>query len=163
MSRIKVLQAIVWFTLVTSFVVGCSIPTDTPEPKSTSELVSQTSTPASTPTSALTPTLELQARVILAFHEAFTNNDIDALMALVADDAVLDLGPRGVVTGKEKIRTAVLLEMQDNLIHKASRFVVEGNKVTYYFEVFVGARCVDQGFSVAIIENGKIISDLPVK
>jgi|GEM_PF-3875015 len=82
-------------------------------------------------------------------------------MALIADDAVLDRGPYGVITGKEKIRAVVLLEMKENLKAKVSRFVVEGNKVTYYYEVFIGGSKVDQGFSVAIIENGKIKSDLP--
>jgi len=109
------------------------------------------------------PTLEPQAQVILAWHEAWNNKDIDAFMDLVADDAVLDRGPYGVITGKEKIRAIVILEMEENLKAKVSRFEVQGNKVTYYYEVFIGARRVDQGVGVAIVENGKIKSDLPAK
>ncbi len=84
-------------------------------------------------------------------------------MALVADDAVLDRGPYGVITGTEKIRATVMLEMKENLKAKVSRFEVEGDQVTYYYEVFIGGRRVDQGFAVAIVKNGKIKSDLPAK
>ena len=84
-------------------------------------------------------------------------------MALVADDAVLDRGPHGVITGKENIRATVLLEMKENLKAKVSKFEVEGDQVTYYYEVFVGGRRVDQGVGVAIVKNGKIKSDLPAK
>jgi len=119
--------------------------------------------PTSTPTSAPTPTLEPQAAVILAWHEAWNNKDIDAFMALVAADAVLDRGPYGVITGKEKIRAKVLLEMEENIKAKVSKFEVEGNRVTYYYEVFIGGRKVDQGVGVAIVENGKIKSDLPAE
>ena len=60
------------------------------------------------------------------------------LYALVADDADLDRGPHGVITGKEAIRTVVLMEMAEGLKAKVSKFKVEGNRVTYYYEVFIG-------------------------
>ena len=110
-----------------------------------------------------TPTLEPLAQVIYTWTEAWNNKDIDAFMALVADDAVLDRGPYGVISGKEAIRTVVLMEMAEGLKSKVSKFKVEGNQVTYYYEVYIGGSKVDQGFGVAIIENGKIKSDLPVK
>ena len=84
-------------------------------------------------------------------------------MALVADDAVLDRGPYGVITGKEKIRAIVISEMKENLKAKVSKFEVEGNTVTYHYEVYKGGRKVDEGAGVAIVENGKIKSDLPAK
>ena len=99
----------------------------------------------------------------MAWHEAFNSKDINAFMALVADDAVLDRGPYGVITGKEKIRATVLLEMQENLKARLSKFQVQGNTVTYHWEMLMGARRVDEGDGVAIIENGKIKSDLPVR
>lgn len=61
------------------------------------------------------------------------------------------------------IRAVVLSEMTENLQAKVSKFEVEGNQVTYYYEVYIGEYKVDQGVAVAIIENGKIRSDLPVK
>lgn len=101
--------------------------------------------------------------MIIAWHEAWNNKDIDKFMALVADDAVLDRGPYGVITGKEKIRDIVIMEMKENLKTRVSKFKVEGNTVTYYYEVFIAGKKVDQGFGVAIVENGKIKSDLPAK
>ena len=101
--------------------------------------------------------------MIIAWHEAWNNKDIDKFMALVADDAVLDRGQYGVITGKEKIRDIVIMEMKENLKTRVSKFKVEGNTVTYYYEVFIAGKKVDQGFGVAIVENGKIKSDLPAK
>jgi len=110
-----------------------------------------------------TPTLEPQAKVIEAWHEAFNNKDVDAFMALVADDAVLDRGPHGLVTGAENIRATVIEEMKEDIRAKVYGFEVEGNRVTYQYEVFTGGSRVDHGMAVAIVENGKITSDLPAE
>lgn len=59
------------------------------------------------------PTLEPQAAVILAWHEAWNNKDIDAFMALLAEDAVLDRGPHGLIQGTEDIRAVVIDEMKE--------------------------------------------------
>jgi len=155
MSSQRLLQQMINLTLVALLLAACGAPAGTP--------VSASPTTTSTPTSAATPTLQPQAEVVLAWHEAWNRQDIDAFMALVADDAVLDRGPYGVITGTEKIRATVMLEMKENLKAKVSRFEVEGDQVTYYYEVFVGGRRVDQGFGVAIVKNGKIKSDLPAK
>jgi len=179
MSYRKLFGSAVGLTLVMLFLVGCGapepptptpiLPTATPTqepPTATPTPIPPTATPTpipSTPAPASTPTLEPQAHVMLAWHEAWNNKDIDAFMALVADDAVLDRGPYGVITGKEKIQAIVTLEMKENLKAKVSKFEVEGNQVTYYYEVFIDGRKVDQGFAVAIVENGKIKSDLPAK
>ena len=174
MSSQSLLQQMINLTLVAWLLTACGapagaptpMPTLTPAPTSTptsTPTPTLTPAPTSTPTSAPTPTLEPQAEVILAWHEAWNRQDIDAFMALVADDAVLDRGPYGVITGKEKIRATVTLEMKEKTKAKVSRFEVEGDQVTYYYEVFVGGSRVDQGVGVAIVENGKIKSDLPAK
>lgn len=155
MSRANLLQAMVALTLVMPLMVGCGAPAAAPTP--TPRKATLTSTPASAPT----PTLEPQAQVLLAWHEAWSNKNIDAFMALVADDAVLDRGPYGVITGTEKIREVAISEMKEGLKAQVGQFKVEGNKVTYYYEVFSGGKRVGQGRGVAIVENGKIKSDLP--
>lgn len=38
---------------------------------------------------------------------------------------------------------------------------MNGDEVTYHYEVFIGGERVDQGMGVAIVQNGKIVSDLP--
>jgi ketosteroid isomerase-like protein len=98
--------------------------------------------------------------VAWAWIEALNKQDIDASTALVAEDAVLDRGPHGMVTGKEEIRATVLLEMGEYLRAEVSQSEVEGNTVTYYYEVFAGATQVGGGLSVATVVNGKIESDL---
>jgi hypothetical protein len=101
--------------------------------------------------------------VILAWHEAFNNKDIDAFLAPVADNAVLDRGPQGMISGTENIRTVVMDEMKEGSRAEVSGSVVEGNRLTYHYEVFIGGKRVDQGAGVAIVENGKIVSDLPAE
>ncbi len=141
---------------------GCDLiatplpPTPTQPPPTSTQLP-----PTATPIPP-TPTMEPQA-VILAWHEAFNNKDIEAFMALVADDAVLDRGPYGIIEGKERIRETVLLEMEQDIKATVTKFEVEGNIVTYQYRVYEGGRAVDRGTGVAIIENGKIKSDLPVE
>jgi hypothetical protein len=112
------------------------------------------------PTPAPTPTLAPQAQVLLAWIDAFNAKDVDAFMALVADDAELDRGPYGIVKGKDKIRAALLLELKDNARAVISNLVVQGDQVTYSYVVYIGGRAVDRGNSIAIVKNGKIVSDL---
>jgi len=120
-----------------------------------------TATPTATP--APTPTLQPLAQIVWDWNEAFNNRDIEAFMALVADDAVLDRGPYGVITGAEKIRATLALEWQDPIRSELSDFKVDGNKVTCHYVVYEGGKRVDSGNSVTIVENGKIKSDLPLK
>jgi len=158
----KLLLSLAGMCFIMIFAVGCGVFTSKQEPTSTPTHVPPTVTPTHVPPT-VTPTLEPLAQVIYTWIEAWNNKDIDAFMALVADDAVLDRGPYGVTTGKEAIRTVALMEMAEGLKAKVSKFTVEGNQVTYFYEVYMGGSKVDQGMGVAIIENGKIKSDLPVK
>ncbi len=82
-------------------------------------------------------------------------------MALVAEDAALDRGPHGVLTGLEQIRAVVELEMQEGLKAKVSQFQVSGDTVIYYYEVFLGGSMIDSGWAQAVVRDGKIVSDLP--
>jgi len=132
-------------------------PTDTPTPTASA---TPAPTPTKTPTPAPTPTLAPQAQVLLAWIDAFNAKDVDAFMALVADDAELDRGPYGIVKGKEKIRATLLIELKDNARAVISNLVVEGDQVTYSYVVYIGGRAVDRGNSIAIVRKGKIVSDL---
>jgi ketosteroid isomerase-like protein len=44
------------------------------------------------------------ASTVQAFYDAANREDLDAFMALVADDAEIDWGREGLVTGKEEMR-----------------------------------------------------------
>lgn len=131
-------------------------PTPTPVPPSPAPTRAPTDTPAPAPT----PTRDPAVQVVVAWHTAWNAKDIEAFMALLADDAVLDRGPYGVITGKENIRPLVIEEMKEGLKARVGQFKVEGNQVFYHYEVFAGGSKVDEGDAVAIVENGKIVSDL---
>jgi hypothetical protein len=99
-------------------------------------------------------------QVIVAWHTAWNAKDLETYMDLLADDAVLDRGPAGVITGKENVRPLVIEEMKEGLKARVGQFRVEGNQVFYHYEVYAGGSKVDEGDAVAIVENGKIASDL---
>jgi len=143
-------------------VAGC-VPTPTALPPTATQPPSTATQPPPTETPIPpTPTPDPQA-LIIAWHEAFNNKDIDAFMAMVADDAVLERGPYGIVTGKERIRETVLIEMEQDIRAVVSHFEIEGNTITYRWKVYERGRVVDRGVGIAIIENGKIKSDIVPK
>jgi len=161
--------------LLALLVMACGAPgwiplaTSTPLPATPAPTAEPTTLPPTAtlapppPTAIAAPTLQPQAEVIVAWHEALNNKDIDAFMALLADDAALDRGPHGIITGTENIRALVVHEMEQGIQAKVSGFHVLGDEVTYHYETYLGGKRVDQGTGVAIVRGGKIVSDLPAK
>jgi ketosteroid isomerase-like protein len=76
------------------------------------------------------------ASIAGALVEALMAKDIDAAMALLADDAVVTVippptGTSGVFTGKEEIRAWYELLVSWNFRAEISNFQVEGDKATW--------------------------------
>lgn len=164
MSHGKWLQPILGLALTLSFVVGCSAPTATPEPTSTftPTLIPSTTftfTPTLVP-STTTPTPSPEVLTLLAWIDAFNRRDIDACMSYVADEAVLDRGPHGIVTGAEAIRATLLVEFEKPIKAYVTWWSVDGGAVTYGSYVTVEGQRIDSCTSLMLIENGKIVSDL---
>ena len=158
MSHGKLLHSIVGLTLALTFVVGCGAPAATPEPISTPTLVPPTQTPTSIPLTSM-PTPSPEVLTLLAWIDAFNYRDIDAFMSYVADTAVLDRGPHGIVTGAEAIRETLLLEFEDPITARVTWWSVDGNTITYGSYVLVGGQRIDSCTSLMVIEKGKIVSD----
>jgi len=100
--------------------------------------------------------------VIQAFYDAANAEDIDAFMALVADDAEIEWGREGLVAGKENIRNrAEVLFLDFDFTFVLSDFQVDGNRVTFNHKMIldntqaVVEECADE----VIVEKGKIKSD----
>jgi len=99
--------------------------------------------------------------VVQAFYEAANAEDIDAFMALVADDAEIEWGREGLVTGKENIRRrAEALFVDFDFTFVLSDFQVDGKRVTFNHEMvlddtqIIVEECADE----IIVERGKIKS-----
>ena len=167
MSHRKLSYLIVGLTLVIAFVVGCGAPTAPPEPTSAPTLVSPTQQPTPIPPTAsptaipptTTPTPSPEVLILLAWIDAFNHQDIDAFMSYVADTAVLDRGPHGIVTGTEAIRETLLLEFKEPIKAHVTWWSVDGNTITYGSYVLVGKQKIDSCTSLIVIEDGKIVSD----
>ena len=100
--------------------------------------------------------------VVQAFYEAANAEDLDAFMALVADDAQIEWGRAGLVTGKENIRRQAEALFRDfDFTFVLSDFQVEGQRVTFRHKMVlddtqaVVEECTDE----VIMEAGKIKSD----
>lgn len=79
--------------------------------------------------------------VIRAIIDALNAKNIDAALALVADDAVITLippppGTTGVFTGKEEIRGWWEQYVADNSVTELSDFQVDGDNATWSAEIW---------------------------
>jgi hypothetical protein len=170
MSTLKLIQQMIGLTLVLLLLSGCGTPAATPAPlmittptpvppTATPTPMPPTAPPASTPPTT-TPTPSPEVLTLLAWIDAFNQRDIDTFMSYVADTAVLDRGPHGIVTGAEAIREIMLLEFKDPITARVTWWSVDGNTITYGSYVQVGGQRIDSCTSLMVIENGKIVSDL---
>ena len=98
------------------------------------------------------------ASVVKAFHEAGNAGNVDAAMALLADDAVLVRGG-DVITGNEQIRAWLQSEADRGITFESSNFQVAGDKVTYTCKAFENGRQIGEGIGEAIVQAGKIKYD----
>jgi ketosteroid isomerase-like protein len=113
--------------------------------------------PTQTPTA--TPTTD-PAAVVTAYYVAVNAKDLDAAMALVADDAtftVLGLAA-GVKTGKTEIRAWLQGVVDHGNTFEVSNFQVTGDTVTFSAKVLLGSRQVASAMSTAIVQKGHIKS-----
>jgi ketosteroid isomerase-like protein len=95
--------------------------------------------------------------------EALNAGDVEAALALYADDAVLDLGAFGRFSGKEEIRGAFENEVSLNASWEVSDFQVEGNTVTfkslYTSDMMRALGITLEATEVVTVEDGKIVTD----
>ncbi len=97
--------------------------------------------------------------VIEALESAWNSKDIEAAMALYADDAVSTNGA-GMFTGKDEIRT-LYEQYIDDFSQDCRDFKVDGNTVTYecFLQAYAGSNTSLEYYET-VIENGKIKSEI---
>jgi LPXTG-motif cell wall-anchored protein len=103
------------------------------------------------------------AAVVTTAYEAWNAGDVDAYMALMADDAVVDMPSFGTHTGLEEIRAWMegLLPLNPQMEFEILR--VEGDAVTlkswYTDDDFRALGIVLEATEVIVVQDGKITSD----
>ena len=90
----------------------------------------------------------------------WNNEDVEGIISMLDDEPEIEVDLGVYLTDKEEIRTSFekLFERVDFQI-EVSGFEVDGNTVTYNYQIFVGNELNEQGRSQAVIENGKIKSE----
>lgn len=114
--------------------------------------------PTASPPPAPTATPEPIDPTVIAenFYSAFNVGDIEAAMALVAEDVKC----RGAcyITGIQSFRAYVQGDMKDGARMEISDLKVEGGKVTYKWKAYSNAGFFQaSGVEVMHIQDGKII------
>lgn len=63
------------------------------------------------------------------FKQAYDTHDMERMLALYEDDAVLDFGPAGIVRGKEAIKKAIepFMALRGNISYERRFCVVSGD------------------------------------
>jgi hypothetical protein len=70
--------------------------------------------------------------VVQAFYDAANDEDVDAFIALVADDAEIEWGRGTLLTGKATIRRyAEAMFLGNDFTFEVSDFQVDGNRVNF--------------------------------
>jgi ketosteroid isomerase-like protein len=105
-------------------------------------------------------TAQLQ-KVAVAFDEAVNAKNLDAALALVADDVVMSLDKN--YSGKEQLAAGLKAMFEQNTKVVADARTVEGNKLSWTAKVendeFAKAKLgALEGKVVAVVENGKLKS-----
>jgi ketosteroid isomerase-like protein len=105
------------------------------------------------------------ASVVQAFYEAASAEDLEGFMALVADDAEIEWGRAGPVSGHEEVRRQAEALFQDwDFTFILSDLEVDGQRVTFSHKMVLDStqavveECVDE----VLVEGGKIKSALLV-
>jgi ketosteroid isomerase-like protein len=103
------------------------------------------------------------ASVVKAFYEAASAEELEAFMALVADDAAIEWGRVGLVTGHEQIRRQAEALFRDwDFTFILTDLEVDGQRVTFNHKMVLDStqavveECVDE----VMVEGGKIKSAL---
>jgi limonene-1,2-epoxide hydrolase len=102
--------------------------------------------------------------VVNAMYEALNAGDIDAFVALYAEDAVIDIVPFGAHAGHEEIRTWADGLMALNAEMKLELLQVEGNTVTlkswYEDDDWRALGIVLEAVEEVSVQDGKITADI---
>jgi len=103
------------------------------------------------------------AAVLADYEDARNAGDIDALMALYADDAVVTghpLDSDGIANGVDEIRLVELQVPSFQRSEDATEFIdveVSGNRVTFGMRFFpAGSSCLGSSGHQVTVEDGKI-------
>ena len=124
----------------------------------TAATATPTSVPASVSTSAPTTVVEISDPAVIAqeFYKATNAGDIEAAMALVAEDVKCRGGC--YLTGKEAFRSYIQGSLNLGGQVEISDLQVEGDKVTYRWEAYnQDGNFVASGVEVLQIQDGEII------
>ena len=98
--------------------------------------------------------------VVEQYFNYWNDEDVDGIMSMLADEPEIEIDLGVVLTDRDEIRTTFekLFQRVDFQI-TVSDFEVDGNTVTYNYQIFVGDELNEQGRSQAVIENEKIKSE----
>lgn len=95
--------------------------------------------------------------VVEEYFGYWNTEDVDGIMSIVADEPEIEIDRGTVLTDRASVRASFenLFRRTDFQI-EISDFEVDGNTVSYNYEIFVNERVVERGRSQAVIEDGKI-------
>lgn len=103
------------------------------------------------------------AQVITAAYAAWNAGDVDAYMALMADDAVVDMGSFGTHTGAEEVRAWAEGLLPLNPQMEFEILEIEGDTVAlnswYTDDDFRALGIVLEATEAIVVQNGKVTSD----
>ena len=128
-------------------------PAQTPAPAPTAAAPTVAASTVAASTTATDP-----ASVVKSFHEAMNSQNLEAALALLADNAVLKNAPPAgaTLTDREAIRGWIKHQLDTKTIAEISDPKVAGNLVTYTAKVTRGGALLASKLEAITVTNGKI-------
>lgn len=108
------------------------------------------------PVPTATPVPANPADIAQSFYQAYNAGDLEALMALVAEDVKCRGGC--YITGKDRYRLYIQADLNKGLQAEISELIVEEDKVTYRVDIYSNAGFLEiSGVETLQIKDGLII------
>ncbi|HEY4691170.1 MAG TPA: nuclear transport factor 2 family protein [Anaerolineae bacterium] len=145
---------------VAGLAAACSSATPAPTPQSatsTVEVQAATSTveaPTAAPTAPPAPPSPDPISIVQSFWDALIAKDVDAAVALLADDARWEGVP--TTSGKDNIRVLLQVDIDAGVTYEVSDFRATRGRVTYFWSAYQNGVMQTSGEDVAVVDNGKI-------
>lgn len=142
-----------WMVMIALLLAACNSGATPATPEATpAEQVAATDEPAAVPTP--TPAAPDPITVVQSFFAALNDNDLDAAVALLADDVRW----RGVPTlsGKSSVQIALLADINSAVTNEISDLRVTRGRVTYTIAYFRNGALEIRGEDTATVQDGLI-------
>jgi hypothetical protein len=101
--------------------------------------------------------------IVQAYFEYWNEQDVEGALSMISDHPKqIEINEGIYLDNKDDIRVELKYLFNRPYVYEISDFEVDGNTVTYNYQIFRFDNLAARGRSQAIIEDGKIVSEFAI-